>query len=67
VRYYGIDIDPERMSVDKLALSMNILDAAFDIINVLDYDTLVEAMYNPGDNPRIVENVLTHSLTPNKV
>jgi xylose isomerase len=65
--YYGIDINPERMSVERaLVLSMNSLDAASDIINGLDYNTLVKAMYNPGDNPGIVEDVLTHALAPNK-
>jgi len=65
--YYGIDINPERMPVERaLVLSMNSLDAASDIINKLDYDTLVTAMYHPADYPGIVEDVLTRVLAPDK-
>ena len=65
--YYGIDINPERMPVERaLVLSMNSLDAAADIINGLDYDVLVKAMYHPDKYPGIVEDVLTRALAPNK-
>ena len=65
--YYGIDINPERMPVERaLVLSMNSLDVAADIINGLDYDTLVRAMYHPGEYPGIVEDVLTRALAPDK-
>jgi xylose isomerase len=65
--YYGIDINPERMPVERaLVLSMNSLDAGADIINSLDYDVLVEAMYHPDKHPGIVEDVLTRALAPNK-
>ena len=66
--YYGIDINPERMPVERaLVLSMNSLDAAADIINGLDYDVLVEAMYHPDKHPGIVEDVLTRALAPDKL
>jgi xylose isomerase len=65
--YYGIDINPERMPVERaLILSMNSMDSAADIINGLDYDLLVKAMYEPANNPGIVEDVLTRALAPNK-
>jgi xylose isomerase len=65
--YYGIDINPERMPVERaLVLSMNSLDAGADIVNVLDYDVLVEAMYHPDKHPGTVEDVLTRALAPNK-
>ena len=65
--YYGIDINPERMPVERaLVLSMNSLDAATDIVNGLDYDTLVDAMYEPAKYPGMVEDVLTRALAPNK-
>ena len=65
--YYGIDINPERMPVERaIVLSMNSLDAGADIINALDYDVLVEAMYHPDKHPGIVEHVLTSALAPNK-
>ncbi len=65
--YYGIDINPERIPVERaLVLSMNSLDVASEIINSLDNDTLVNAMYNPEKNPGTVEDVLTRALAPNK-
>ncbi|MCJ7731797.1 hypothetical protein MUP51_05720 [Candidatus Bathyarchaeota archaeon] len=65
--YYGIDINPERMPVERaLVLSMNSLDAGADIVNGLDYDVLVEAMYHPDKHPGTVEDVLTRALAPNK-
>jgi xylose isomerase len=65
--YYGIDINPERMPVERaLVLSMNSLDAASDIINSLDYDVLVEAMYHSDKHPGIIEDVLTRALAPDK-
>jgi xylose isomerase len=61
--YYGIDINPERMPVERaLVLSMNALDAGADIINSLDYDRLVEAMYDPASNRGVLEDVLTRAL-----
>jgi len=45
---------------------MNSLDAATDIVNGLDYDTLVDAMYEPAKHPGMVEDVLTRALAPNK-
>jgi xylose isomerase len=64
--YCGIDINPERMSVERaLVLSMNSLDLAADIINRLDYSTLTKAMYNPNDYPGIVEDILTRAISQN--
>jgi hypothetical protein len=45
---------------------MNSLDAATDIVNGLDYDTLVAAMFDPAGYPGTVENVLTRALAPDK-
>ena len=65
--YYGIDINPERMPVERaLVLSMNSLDAATDVINGLDYDTLVAAMFDPAGYPGTVEDVMTRALAPDK-
>jgi xylose isomerase len=62
-RRFGIDINPERMPVEKaLVLNINALRAACDRINKLDYDRLVEAMYNPEQNRGIVEDVMTRAL-----
>jgi xylose isomerase len=63
--YYGIDINPERMPVERaLVLSMNALDSGADAIDNLDYDRLVEAMYDPAANRGVVEDVLTRALAP---
>jgi xylose isomerase len=65
--YYGIDINPERMPVERaLVLSMNALDAGADVINSLDYDRLVEAMYDPAANRGVLEDILTGVLAPDK-
>jgi xylose isomerase len=63
--YYGIDINPLRMPVERaLVLCINSLDAAVAHINNLDYEKLVEAMYNPTENRGIKEALLTEILAP---
>jgi xylose isomerase len=60
---FGIDINPERMPVEKaLILNINALRAACDRVNMLDCDRLVEAMYNPEQNRGVVEDVMTRAL-----
>jgi len=60
---FGIDINPERMPVEKaLVLNINALRAACDRVNGLDCDRLVEAIYNPEQNRGIVEDVMTRAL-----
>jgi xylose isomerase len=47
--FYGIDINLERMPVEKaITLNVNVLNAGAEVINGLDYDSLVEAMYDPA-------------------
>lgn len=63
--YYGVDINPERMHVERaLILSMNALDMGAAIVNGLDYDSLVEAMYDPAAHRGVLEDVLTRALAP---
>ena len=63
--YYGIDINPERMPVERaIALNMNALNAGAEGINNLDYDRLVEGIYNPADNRGAVEEALTSIWAP---
>ncbi len=63
--FYGLDINPERIPVERaLVLSMNALEAGCTIVNELDYDRLVEAMYSPQENRGVVEDVLTRALAP---
>jgi len=64
--YFGIDINPERMPVETaLALNLNSIQAACDIVNKLDYEKLVEAMFNPSEKRGLAEDVLTRCLAPN--
>ena len=63
--FYGIDINPLRVPVEKaLVLNINALDSGAAIINSLDYDVLVEAMFDPAGRRGIVEHVLTAALAP---
>ena len=66
--FYGIDINPERMPVERaLVLNMNALNAACAIVDKLDYGMLLEATYSPSENRGIVEEVLTKCLAPASV
>ena len=62
---FGIDINPERMPVETaLILNINAIRAACARINNLDFDRLVEAMYEPENNRGVVEDVMTRALAP---
>jgi len=62
---FGIDINPERMPVERaLILNMNALRSACELINNLDFDRLVEAMYDPENNRGVAEDVMTRALAP---
>ncbi len=62
---FGIDINPERMPVERaLVLNINALRAACDRVNQIDCERLVEAMYNPEQNRGVAEDVLTRALAP---
>ena len=63
--YFGIDINPLRMPVETaLTLNMNALVAACTRLNEMEYEKIVEAMYNPKNNRGVVEDVVTRSLAP---
>ncbi|MEM2130019.1 MAG: TIM barrel protein [Candidatus Bathyarchaeia archaeon] len=60
---FGIDINPERMPVERaLVLNINALRAACDRVNQIDCEKLVEAMYNPEQNRGVAEDILTRAL-----
>jgi len=48
-------------------LSMNSLDVAADIVNNLDNETLVKAMYHPERHSGTVEDVLTRAINHERV
>lgn len=63
--YFGIDINPLRMPVETaLILNMNALIAACTRLNEMEYEKIVEAMYDPQNNRGVVEDVVTRSLAP---
>ena len=63
--FYGIDINPERMPVEKaINLNMGALNAGADVVNSLDYEALVEAIYDPASHRGVVEKVLTKAWAP---
>jgi len=63
--FFGIDINPERMPVEKaLVLCMNSLKSACAVVNGLDYDRLVEAIFNPSENRGLAEDIMTRALAP---
>jgi len=66
--YFGIDINPERMPVERaVALSVNSVRAACDRLNQIDkteWSRFVDAMAKPQENRGVAEDVLTRSLAP---
>jgi xylose isomerase len=62
---FGIDINPERMPVrTALINTMNSLRSACTLVNNLDYDRLVDAMYAPAAHRGVAEDVMLRALAP---
>ncbi len=61
--YYGIDINPERMPVDK-AIQINslVLNQMNEKINNLPNERLVEAYFNPENNRGEIELIIANSI-----
>jgi len=63
--FYGIDINPERMPVEKaITLNMNALTAACKVIDGLDYEVVVDAMFDPAGHRGVMEDSLTRAWAP---
>jgi xylose isomerase len=62
----GIDINPERMPIETaVSLNINAIRAMIKRINrYIDYDRLVEAMYEPDKNRGVAEDVVIRALAP---
>jgi len=45
------------------SIHLNALNWGADVVNSLDYDALVEAMYDPTGNRGVVEDVLLRALS----
>jgi xylose isomerase len=62
---FGIDINPERMPVrTALINTVNSLRGACALVNNLDYDRLVDAMYAPAAHRGVAEDVVLRALAP---
>ena len=62
----GLDINPERMPIETaVSLNINAIRAMIKRINrYIDYDRLVEAMYEPDKNRGVAEDVVIRALAP---
>jgi len=64
-QHFGIDINPERMPVDRALInSMDALKAANERINNLDHARIVECVENPAGNRGILEAILIRARHP---
>jgi hypothetical protein len=53
------------MPVEKaIDLNMSALNAGADVVNSLNYEALIDAMYNPAGHRGVVEKVLTEAWAP---
>jgi xylose isomerase len=63
--YFGIDINPERMSVDDaLKISMDALRAANDRINEMDHEAIMYATNHPWEAQGWLEGYLVRARAP---
>lgn len=64
-QHFGIDINPERMPVDRALInSMDALKAANERINNLDHARIAECVENPAENRGILEAILIRARHP---
>lgn len=63
--YFGIDINPERIPVETaLVNTMNALRVANAIVDRLEYETLVDAIYDPANNRGVIEDLYLKAVAP---
>jgi len=66
--FFGIDINPERMPVERaITLNINALNSGAKIVNKLDYEQLVKAMSDPASNRGVNEDILIRAWAPKNV
>ncbi|MEA3403010.1 MAG: TIM barrel protein [Armatimonadota bacterium] len=64
-QHFGIDINPERIPVDRALINcMDALKAANDRINSLDHARIAECVDNPQDNRGMLEAILIRARYP---
>ena len=60
--YFGIDINPERMPVERAMLNcIDALRGANERINKLDHARIVEAVEKPAENRGVLEAIITRA------
>jgi xylose isomerase len=66
--YFGIDINPERMPVDRALINcMDALKAMNDRINRLDHEKIIACTTRPDKNRGVLEALLTRARAPQGV
>ena len=61
--YFGIDINPERMPVEKaIEINSYILNKMNEKINDLPHEDILEAYYSPENNRGTIEEILAKSM-----
>lgn len=61
--YYGIDINPERMPVEKaIEINSRALNIMVQRINNLPHEKIIEAYYDPENNRGIIEEILLEAM-----
>jgi len=66
--YFGIDINPERMPVDRALINcMDALKAMNDRINKLDHENVIACTTKPDRNRGVLEAILTRARAPQGV
>jgi xylose isomerase len=63
--YFGIDINPERMPVDRALINcMDALKAMNDRINKIDHEKVMACIQRPDKNRGVLEALLTRARAP---
>ncbi len=63
--YFGIDINPERLPVDKaLQISMDAIRAANDRVNAFDHEAIIHAQAHPDEARGWLEAYLVRARAP---
>lgn len=63
--YFGIDINPERMPVERALINcMDALKAANDRVNGLDHEKIIACTTRPDRNRGLLEALLTRARAP---
>lgn len=63
--YFGIDINPERMPVERALINcMDAIKAANERINKLDHQKIIDCVTKPDKNRGVLESILIRARAP---